>query len=415
MTSPKEVVMQEGVAVVDLPEEVTLDSKPLWESYVVGHFIDDAPHIGKVCATVNRLWTTKEKPSMIDAQFIAPKTALFRIEDQQMKNRVLRRHFWHIADVPLVVQEWTPDTESTKPDLTATPLCVDLKGVPGHLFSHVGLTLFGDTIGKTAKLHPNTVRCTRLDVARLLVVMNLENPLPEKCGKTKETNADFRQGKKKSQKAKQSEIVDGTASKTQESTDDHDGVNLVLSEEKSAGSKADPPAVNVISQSKNETEWKLVGNGQKSSPRRETAPINSEKVTHMGSPSRFNLLSDVEDGEVEASSSKKEETEEPVVAQKAETYPQKSPDKTKKKKRNKVGLDPRSQSVDHPDFATIVAESWNSAEPLYHLRSAIFLFHRKLKQLKPAIRLLNKTRFGDVPFRAKEAFKNLCDMQEQAL
>ncbi|CAN6828846.1 unnamed protein product, partial [Brassica oleracea] len=78
-----EVVMQEGVAVVDLPEEVTNDSKPLWESYVVGHFIGDPPHIGKVHATVNRLWTTKEKPSMIDAQFIAPKTALFRIEDKQ--------------------------------------------------------------------------------------------------------------------------------------------------------------------------------------------------------------------------------------------------------------------------------------------------------------------------------------------
>ncbi|CAN7107293.1 unnamed protein product, partial [Brassica rapa subsp. narinosa] len=68
-----EVVMQDGVAVVDLPEEVTLDSKPLWASYVVGHFIGDAPHIGKVHATANRLWTTKEKPSMIDAQFIAPK------------------------------------------------------------------------------------------------------------------------------------------------------------------------------------------------------------------------------------------------------------------------------------------------------------------------------------------------------
>lgn len=50
-----EVVMQEGVAVVDLPEEVEKDSKPLWESYVVGHFIEDVPHIGKVHATVNRL------------------------------------------------------------------------------------------------------------------------------------------------------------------------------------------------------------------------------------------------------------------------------------------------------------------------------------------------------------------------
>lgn len=67
-----EVEMKVGVAVVDLPEEVTVDSKLLWASYVVGHFIGDAPHIGKVHATVNRLWTSKEKPAMINAQFFCP-------------------------------------------------------------------------------------------------------------------------------------------------------------------------------------------------------------------------------------------------------------------------------------------------------------------------------------------------------
>ena len=51
-------------------------------------------------------------------------------------------------------------------------------GVPDHLFSHNGLTFFGDTIGRTVKLHPDTELCVRLDVARLLVVMNLEEPLP---------------------------------------------------------------------------------------------------------------------------------------------------------------------------------------------------------------------------------------------
>lgn len=150
--------LQDGVAVVDLPEDLTVDSKPLWASYIVGHFIGETPpHIGKVHATVNRLWSSKEKPTKIDAQFIAPKTVLFRIEDQHMKARVLRRHFWHIADIPLVVQEWTPDTEASKPDLAAIPLWVDLGGVPGNLFSQKGLTFFGDTIGRTAKIHPNTV------------------------------------------------------------------------------------------------------------------------------------------------------------------------------------------------------------------------------------------------------------------
>ena len=90
----------------------------------------------------------------------------------------MKRTFWHIADIPIVVREWCPKTASAPPDLTAIPLWVDLQGVPDHLFSDTGLTFFGDTIGSTVKLHPNTERCVRLDVARLLVVMNLEEPIP---------------------------------------------------------------------------------------------------------------------------------------------------------------------------------------------------------------------------------------------
>lgn len=107
-----------------------------------------------------------------------PKTVLFRIDNPQLKARVLKRNFWHIADSPIVVREWSPKTASAHPDLTAVPLWVDLTGVPDHQFSQNGLTFFGDTIGRTVKLHPNTERCVRLDVARLLVVMNLEKPLP---------------------------------------------------------------------------------------------------------------------------------------------------------------------------------------------------------------------------------------------
>ncbi|KAL0689488.1 hypothetical protein Bca4012_089166 [Brassica carinata] len=62
-----------GVASVDLPEELLSDSEPLWSAYIVGHFMGDAPHIGKVHAIVNRIWSFPDKPAKIDAQFISPK------------------------------------------------------------------------------------------------------------------------------------------------------------------------------------------------------------------------------------------------------------------------------------------------------------------------------------------------------
>lgn len=96
--------LQGDVASVDLPEELLSDSKPLWSAYIVGHFMGDAPHIGKVHAIVNRIWSFPDRHAKIDAQFISPRTVLFRIDHPQLKERVLKRTFWHIADIPIVVR-----------------------------------------------------------------------------------------------------------------------------------------------------------------------------------------------------------------------------------------------------------------------------------------------------------------------
>lgn len=169
----------DGVVSATVPEVVLENSQPLWNNYIIGHFIGDAPHIGKVHATVNRLWTSADKTSKVDAQFITAKSVLFHIDHDLTRSRVLRRHFWHIADIPMVVQDWSPRTANARPDLTAIPIWVDFKGVLDHLFTHKGLKFLGDIVGVHQKLHPNTERCLRFYVARVLCIVNLEKPLPE--------------------------------------------------------------------------------------------------------------------------------------------------------------------------------------------------------------------------------------------
>ncbi|WZZ49447.1 hypothetical protein YC2023_049554 [Brassica napus] len=97
-----------------------------------------------------------------------------------MRSRVIQRKYWHVADVPLVIHEWSPETAMNPPDLSALPMWVDLKGVPNQMFSHKGLKCLARTVGTFVKLHPNTEKCTRLDVARLLVEVDLHKPLVEK-------------------------------------------------------------------------------------------------------------------------------------------------------------------------------------------------------------------------------------------
>lgn len=173
-------VVKEGVAEVSISKEVFADVEPLWKCFVVGYFMNDAPHIGSIHATVNRIWNPPGKKAKIDVQFIGKTTVLFRIEDAAVRNRILNRKFWHISEVPLMLGEWTPETAHSPPDLSAMPLWVDLLNVPGYLYSKEGLKFLARTSGKFIKLHPNTERCIRMDVARVLVEVDLTKPLPNK-------------------------------------------------------------------------------------------------------------------------------------------------------------------------------------------------------------------------------------------
>ncbi|KAG2275398.1 hypothetical protein Bca52824_057953 [Brassica carinata] len=142
-----------------------VDVDPLWKCFVVGYFMNDAPHIGSIHSTVNRIWASPGKVSKIDVQFIGRRTVLFRVEDAHVRS------------------------SKAPPDLSAMPLWVDLENVPGYLYSKKGLTFLSHTAGKFVKLHPTTERCVRLDVARVLVEVDLGKPLPQKiCFKGKDGN-----------------------------------------------------------------------------------------------------------------------------------------------------------------------------------------------------------------------------------
>ncbi|KAH0863393.1 hypothetical protein HID58_080604, partial [Brassica napus] len=76
-------VVKDGIADVSIPEDLMEDVDPLWKCFVVGYFMNDAPHIGIIHSTVNRIWASPGKGSKIDVQFIGKRTVLFRVEDAQ--------------------------------------------------------------------------------------------------------------------------------------------------------------------------------------------------------------------------------------------------------------------------------------------------------------------------------------------
>lgn len=51
-----EIVNNEGKQTVVIPEEVITESTPIWEDFLVGKFLDQAPHVAKVHMVLNKIW-----------------------------------------------------------------------------------------------------------------------------------------------------------------------------------------------------------------------------------------------------------------------------------------------------------------------------------------------------------------------
>lgn len=98
-----------GEASVQVPSVILTDPNILWKSFVVGYFIGDAPHAG---------------PFMLQSTVIEKNMVLFHVENPQTRLRVLRRKYWHVSDVPLVVNEWSLATASTAPEIFGMPMWV---------------------------------------------------------------------------------------------------------------------------------------------------------------------------------------------------------------------------------------------------------------------------------------------------
>ena len=175
-----EIQMQDGIGSVMVPEEITKGVAPLWDDFLIGKFLDVAPHIAKVHAIVNKIWTLNDKAQRVEVFEVNETMMKFRILNNADKNRVLRRGMWNIAGVPVVLTKWSPVIEKEKPPTQSIPMWVHIKNVPVKLFSWQGLSFVTSPLGSPVRLHPETTQCLNIEVAKIFVKVDLSKDLPKK-------------------------------------------------------------------------------------------------------------------------------------------------------------------------------------------------------------------------------------------
>lgn len=172
-----DIMMKDGVGSVNVPDAVVKDSSPLWEDFLMGKFLDKAPHIAKVHAIVNKIWSMGD---MVDVYVINANTMKFRVSNISVRNRILRRGMWNLAGVPVVMSKWTPFIEDDQPEEKSIPLWVHLKNVPTSMVSWEGLSFITSPVGVPVRLHPETAQCINIKTPKIFVNADLTKELPKK-------------------------------------------------------------------------------------------------------------------------------------------------------------------------------------------------------------------------------------------
>ena len=87
---------------------------------------------------------------------------------------------WNLAGIPVVMSKWSPFVEEDQPEEKSMPLWVHLKNVPIDMFSWQGLSFVASPLGTPVRLHPETVQCLNIEVAKIFVNVDLTKDLPKK-------------------------------------------------------------------------------------------------------------------------------------------------------------------------------------------------------------------------------------------
>ena len=109
-----EILDKGGKQTVEIPEEVISESTPLWDDFVIGKFLDRAPHVAKVHMVLNEIWRYGELSTKVEVYEVDDTTMRFKVSDPKAREKILRRGMWNIVGVPMIVTKWTPRSEEEK-------------------------------------------------------------------------------------------------------------------------------------------------------------------------------------------------------------------------------------------------------------------------------------------------------------
>ncbi|KAK4382686.1 Retrovirus-related Pol polyprotein from type-2 retrotransposable element R2DM [Sesamum angolense] len=166
--------VQNGEVLVRPSIDMIREGSNRWNTTAVGYFLGKRPYFHHLNDFVRPIW-----PAVRDVKATSNGFFFFQFKIVAAMEEVLEGGPWLYLGQPIVLQKWEPGMVLRKLKHTEVPVWIKLRHLPVELWTTDGLSTVASGIGRP--LYPDAITraCTRLDFARVCVMLNVSLKLPK--------------------------------------------------------------------------------------------------------------------------------------------------------------------------------------------------------------------------------------------
>lgn len=127
-----------GELCVKIPNVVIERNRKSWDLFIIGQFYSDPASQGTLHNIVNGIWSRQYRD--ISVSKMEGNAFLFRIPNSYTRSRVLNQIMCQIEGQTMFVAKWEPGLVPVKPELSSSPIWLELRNVPFQFFHEKGLS-----------------------------------------------------------------------------------------------------------------------------------------------------------------------------------------------------------------------------------------------------------------------------------
>ncbi|GAV76400.1 DUF4283 domain-containing protein, partial [Cephalotus follicularis] len=167
--------VENGVCIVEPPDEVFDLGVKKWSNALVGYFVGKRIPFKAVKEQLEKKWKKWGGVSVITGD---NGTFLFNFDNSATRDLVLSSGPWEVWGAYLALRQWEEGMSLSKDSFSSIPVWVKLYKIPAELWTKPGLSYVASALGIPLCMDASTTAGNRLSFARVCIEMKASSGFP---------------------------------------------------------------------------------------------------------------------------------------------------------------------------------------------------------------------------------------------